>query len=82
MGSKISKIGMLMAMLWISISASAYSFEVDGIYYYITNTSTNEVNVTYKTTSYNSYTGVVNIPSTVSYNGTTYTITGITRWLN
>lgn len=77
MGSKISKIGMLMAMLWISISASAYSFEVDGIYYYITNTSTNEVNVTYKTTSYNSYTGVVNIPSTVSYNGTTYTITGI-----
>lgn len=66
-----------MAMLWISISASAYSFEVDGIYYYITNTSTNEVNVTYKTTSYNSYTGVVNIPSTVSYNGTTYTITGI-----
>lgn len=73
----IQKIWMTIAMLWISISASAYDFEVDGFYYDVTDTSSNKVAVTYKTTSYNSYTGVVNIPSTVSYNGTTYTITRI-----
>lgn len=55
----------------------AYDFEADGFYFDITNQSTNEVAVTYKTTSYNSYSGVINIPSSVVYNGSTYTVTSI-----
>ena len=57
--------------------ASAYSFEVDGIYYNITSTTDLTVMVTYKNTSYNSYSGDVTIPETVTYNGITYTITSI-----
>ena len=33
--------------------------------------------VTYATGSYNSYSGTVDIPNTVTYNGTTYTVTAI-----
>jgi hypothetical protein len=53
----------------------AYNFESGGIYYDIT--SPNTVAVTYATGSYNSYSGTVDIPSTVTYNGTTYTVTAI-----
>ena len=58
-----------------NISEMAYDFEKDGIFYNIT--SANTVSVTYKTTEYNSYCGVVNIPETVTYNGVTYTVTQI-----
>lgn len=73
----ITKMLILIATLSASLSASGYDFEVDGFYYNITDQAANEVAVTYKTTPFNSYTGVVNIPSTVSYNGTTYTVTSI-----
>ena len=62
----------------ISIEASAYSFVKDGIYYNITSsTSPYTVEVTYKTTSYNSYTGSVSIPNTVTYDSKTYSVTSI-----
>ena len=81
----IKKLWMVMAMLCLSISASAYDFEVDGIYYNITSMSDLEVEVTYKSVTNiyrnnyrnDSYTGDIVIPSTVNYNNRTFTVTGI-----
>ena len=50
---------------------TAHSLEVDGIYY---NVSGNEATVT---SCANKYTGDVAIPKTVTYKGTTYTVTSI-----
>ena len=74
-----------MAMLWISTSALAYDFEVDGIYYNITSMSNLEVGVTYRDLTYisgnsyrnTSYVGNITIPETVNYNNRTYTVTSI-----
>ena len=66
------------AMYWknfTNMAVMSYSFEVDGIYYNIT--STGQVEVTYATADYNTYSGVVNIPEQVTYNGMTYTVTAI-----
>ena len=60
--------------VFVGSSVWGYSFEVDGIYYNISDTV---AVVTYKTTSYNSYSGNVVIPSTVTYNMTTYHVTEI-----
>ena len=60
--------------LMLALSASAYDFEKNGIYYNINGTN---VSVTYKTTSYNSYSGTVNIPATVTNGSTTYNVTSI-----
>ena len=57
----------------------AYDFQVDGVYYNI-NSGTTTVRVTYENTNYNSYSGSVVIPSTVTYNGTTYSVTSIGEW--
>ena len=57
------------------IEEPSYSFVVDGIYYNIT--STNTVEVTYKDINYNSYSGYLTIPGSVSYGGKTYTVTAI-----
>ncbi len=58
--------------------ASAHDFAVDGIYYNIIG---NDATVTYRGDSYyeflDEYTGAVNIPSTVTYNGITYSVTSI-----
>ena len=58
-----------------TLSAGAYDFVSGGIYYLITGNNT--VSVTYKTTSYNTYSGTVTIPSSVSYNGKTYQVTEV-----
>ncbi len=65
----------------------ASDFEVDDIYYNIlTDDEGNNildddenptVEVTHETDAYNSYSGDVTIPETVTYNGKTYTVTGI-----
>ena len=52
-----------------------YDFESNGIYYLITGSNT--VDVTYKDYNFNSYSGVVNIPYSVTYNSVDYTVTGI-----
>jgi len=62
--------------LLLPIVANAYNFSVDGIYYN-KNSDGTSVTVTYKTTSYNSYSGSVVIPSTVTYNDTEYSVTSI-----
>ena len=48
----------------------AYDLAVDGIYYN-RNPDGTSVYVTYKTTSYNSYSGTVVVPSTITYDGIT-----------
>ena len=56
--------------------AFAYSFEVNGIYYGI-DSGDSTVYVTYKSTVAGSYSGVVTIPQTVTYNNKTYSVTSI-----
>ena len=56
--------------------ASAHDFKVDGICYNIT--TSYEVEVTYEGNDYlNDYKGYVSIPKSVTYNGTTYSVTSI-----
>ncbi|MDE6565408.1 MAG: leucine-rich repeat domain-containing protein, partial [Muribaculaceae bacterium] len=73
----IQKLGMLIAMLSAFLSASAYDFEVDGIYYNIVDESAKEVEVTYGTTSNNSYNGDISIPSSVTKDNVIYRVTSI-----
>ena len=64
----------MVACLALALPASAYDFAKDGIYYVINGTN---AYVTYKDTNYNSYSGTVIIPSTVTNNGTTYNVVQI-----
>ena len=72
---------MTIAALLCSLAASAHDFEVGGIYYNITSSSDLTVAVTYKGDYYdsysNEYSGAVTIPSTVTYNSKTYSVTSI-----
>ena len=68
-----------MAIAWLGItSASAYDFQVDGIYYDI-NADEATVTVTNETgdSSGRSYSGEVIIPQSVAYNKKTYSVTSI-----
>ena len=73
----IKHLAATVAMLLCCITASAYDFQVDGIFYNITNSTNLTVEVTYETSNYNSYSGDVVIPSTVTYNDKTYSVTSI-----
>ena len=64
---------MVITILCLSISVSAYDFEVDGIYY-DANINTMELTVT---SGDNAYTGFVNIPTEVEYKGRTFTVVRI-----
>ena len=72
------RFSLLLLALLLPATATAYNFEVDGIYY---NINGNEVTVTYKgyyeSDYQNDYSGNVTIPATVTYNGTTYSVTSI-----
>ena len=65
----------------LPLVASAHDFEVKGIYYSITSSAELTVAVTFKGDSYDSYSdeysGAVTIPSTVTYNNKTYSVTSI-----
>lgn len=61
--------------LCTSLSAAAADFVVDGISYDITSADEKNVSVTE-----GSYAGVINIPSTVTNDGTDYTVTGIASY--
>ncbi len=69
------KFALFLAILCSFTTAYAYDFEVDGIYY--NKTSATTVEVTYKDTNYNSYTGDVSIPSAITRNGNTYIVTTV-----
>ena len=68
----------IVAMLLCCITANAADFEVDGIYYNVTHFPTRTVGVTFGST-YNSYSGNIKIPTTVTYNNQTYTVTSISN---
>lgn len=59
----------------------AHDFEVGGIYYKVISLTDKTVVVTYAGDYYyhhsNEYSGDVTIPSSVTYDGTTYSVTGI-----
>ena len=64
------KLTLLMLAPLLPATATAYDFEVDGIYY---NINGNKVTVT----SGSGYSGDITIPEAVTYDGTTYTVTSI-----
>ena len=57
-------------------SASAYDVEVGGIYYNL-DTSNKTAEVTYKNTNYNSYSGSVTIPSSITIGSVDYSVKSI-----
>ncbi len=75
---QLFRFSLLLLALLLPATATAHDFEVDGIYY---NINGNEATVTFRGTSYyqysNEYSGSVTIPSSVTYNGTIYSVTSI-----
>jgi uncharacterized protein YjdB len=73
------KLAFLLLALILPATATAYDFEVNGIYYNILNN--NEVEVTYREQHEylysDDYSGSVTIPPSVTYNGKTYSVTSI-----
>ncbi len=70
-------LSLLLLALMLPATARAHDFYVNGIYY---NINGNEVTVTYRGTdswNHNTYSGDVTIPATVTYGGTTYSVTSI-----
>ena len=70
--------------IMMPIGASAHDFEVDGIYYNITDSEFMTVEVTYSGTNHdavvNEYTGEVAIPVTVTHGGEVYRVTSIDNY--
>ena len=68
-------------MLCVALPTLAHDFEVGGIYYYYLDKTAKTVAVTYRGSSYsdytNEYTGRITIPSSVTYNGVTYSVSRI-----
>ena len=68
-------------MLCVALPTLAHDFEVGGIYYNYLDETAKTVEVTYRGSRFydysNEYTGSVTIPSSVTYSGTTYSVTGI-----
>lgn len=60
-----------------AVSAGAYSFKSNGIYYTITSTNPATVEVAEPDSEANRYSGTINVPASVTNNGTTYRVTGI-----
>ena len=75
-------IALAVIMLPVACCLNSHDFEVDGIYYNKNGDGT--VSVTSKGSSFNEYideyTGIVVIPSTVTYSGTTFSVTSIGDW--
>ena len=73
------KTTILLLAILLPAFATAHDFKVDGIYY--NRLSSDEAEVTYRGRSpfylNDDYSGTVNIPATVTYNGTTYSVTSI-----
>lgn len=68
---------LLIAVLLTGSHTFAYDFEVDGIYYNVTSVTDLTCEVTFKDVSYNSYSGDIVIPETVTYKSKLLKITSI-----
>ncbi|MBQ2978635.1 MAG: leucine-rich repeat protein [Bacteroidaceae bacterium] len=77
MKKTLQKLLVTVVCLLCSIGVYAYDFEVDGIYYNILNETDKTIEVTYKDTGYNSYSGDIVLQETVSYNDELYYIVKI-----
>ena len=71
------KLCLLALSAFFAQSLHAYDFAVSGIYYKIISSTDKTVEVTYRNTSFNSYSGNISIPKTVNRSGTTYTVASI-----
>ena len=71
---KLLQLKTLILLICVSFAttASAYDFYVNGIYY--NQYTLSSVEVTYKNTAYNSYSGYISIPSSINVNGKTYAV--------
>ena len=66
----------LSVVILVTTRLFAYDFQVGNVYY--TRTSPNTVKVVQKSDDYTaSYSGIVNIPETVSYQGNVYQVTAL-----
>ena len=72
--NNMKKILLLLMTILLPMVARAYDACIGGIYY---NLSGDKTTVTYKTTSYNSYSGDVIIPPAITYGGYTYYVSAI-----
>ena len=70
--SPIPRLLLALLMALTAATASAYDFEVDGIYY-----NKNSDGTSVSVTSGGNYSGSVTIPSQVTYSGITYSVTSI-----
>ena len=70
----MKKLLTILMLLAASLPLWAYDFEINGLYYNKTGSS---LQLTYASESYNSYSGDIVIPSTVSHDGTSYDVTQI-----
>lgn len=70
---------LLLVALVLMAGSFAFDFSVNGIFYKIKETNT-KVAVTLSSETGNSYSGDVVIPSTVTYNNSTYSVTQIYPW--
>ena len=72
------------AVTAIAERAQAHDFKVDGIFYTYLSQADKTVSVSHGGSSYssysNEYSGNVVIPASVTYNGTTYSVTSIGDW--
>ncbi|MBQ0063860.1 MAG: leucine-rich repeat protein [Prevotella sp.] len=68
---------LILLCLFCMVSLGASAFEVDGIYYNITSSSSPYTVEVTNNNNLGTYSGVVNIPSSVAYNGKTYSVTSI-----
>ena len=75
----MKKLNLLLLVLFsaISLNINAYDFVEGSIYYNITSSTNRTVELTYESINSYIYSGTINIPSTVSYNGKTYNVTSI-----
>ena len=73
MKQMIKKLLTVAILLSVTLSAWAYDFKVDGIYYNINDDGTT-VSVTNSSNGIQSYSGSVEVPSKVTYSGTTYLV--------
>ena len=71
----------LLALVLCNTPLFAEDFAVRGIYYNITSSTNKTVAVTYRGSDYssysNEYSGAITIPESVTYNGSTYSVTSI-----
>ena len=71
---RLPLLAVLLMLLGTSLTAGAYDFIYNNVYYIITSTANKTVKVTQRPGKYN---GPYTIPATVPYNGSTWTVTAI-----